>query len=184
MKARNSIFRVSLAGIEFNLLTRKTLLLFVAVLLSTCIKKDHFPDTPVIEFISLTKIQNDLGYDDKGILKISFTDGNGDIGLSQYDTFPPYNVGSEWYYNFFITYFEKQNGVLKMVELPLTNNSRIPQVNTDGSEKPVKGTIEVELFINNFASGYDTIAYEVSIADRALNISNKVLTPEIIIKKH
>ncbi len=158
-------------------------LIILMVLLISCTKNDHFSDTPEIAFVSFTKIQNTTGIDDKGILTISFTDGNGDIGLSQTDTLPPFNYGSPWYYNFFITYYEMQKGVLTKAELPNTNNSRIPLV-SDGSGKPVKGEIEVELYINNPFSAYDTIAFEVAIADRALNMSNTIMTPYILIKKH
>lgn len=158
-------------------------LLIGCLLLISCRKKDQFPDTPEIGYVSFTKIQNGTGIDNKGILTISFTDGNGDIGLSDADTLPPFNYGSQWYYDFFITYYELQKGVLTKVELPNTNNSRIPPV-SDGSGKPVKGEIAVELYINNPFSSYDTIAFEVSIADRALNLSNKIMTPYIVITKH
>ncbi|MCX6270991.1 MAG: hypothetical protein NTU44_07190 [Bacteroidetes bacterium] len=163
---------------------RIVVLLLPVFLLPSCLKKEHFPDTPAIEFVSFTKIQNDTGIDDKGILKLSFTDGDGDIGLAQSDTLPPFNIGSQWYYNFFITYYERQKGVLTNVNLPFTNNSRIPPLYNSGSAKSTKGEIEIELFINNPTSAFDTIAFEVSIADRALHVSNRVLTPDIVIKKH
>ena len=159
------------------------LLLFTVFLFNSCTKKSNYPNTPEIQYVDFTKIQNGTGIDNKGILKISFTDGNGDIGLAQSDTLPPFNLGSQWYYDFFIGYYELQKGVLKKVDLPNTNNSRIPPV-TAGSGKPVKGTIEVELYINNPFSNYDTIAFEVSIADRALNMSNTIMTPYFVIKKH
>ncbi|MHC1706927.1 MAG: hypothetical protein AB9842_05325 [Bacteroidales bacterium] len=161
---------------------RVALFIFGLFLLS-CTKRDQFSDTPEIEFVSFTKIQNGTGIDNKGLLTISFTDGNGDIGLSQTDTFPPFNLGSQWYYNFFISYYELQKGVLTKVELSNTNNSRFPPV-SDGSGKPVKGEIDVELYINNPFSSYDTIAFEVAIADKALNLSNTIMTPYIIVKKH
>ncbi len=48
---------------------------------------------------------------------ISYTDGDGDLGLSDTDTYPPYNVGSEYYYNMIIDYFELQHG--ELIEVPL-----------------------------------------------------------------
>ena len=158
-------------------------MLVLSILMFSCTKRDHYPDTPEIQYVDFTKIQNGTGIDDKGVLKISFTDGKGDIGLDSNDVNPPFNFGSQWYYNFFITYYEVQKGVLTKVVLPNSNNARIPPV-SDGSGKPVKGTIEVELYINNPFSVYDTIAFEVALADRALNMSNTIMTPYFVVKKH
>lgn len=157
------------------------LLLFA--LLFSCEKPEKYPLTPEITFGSFTKVVNAQGKDEKGILKISFTDGDGDIGLASGDTLAPYNSGSIFYYNFFIDYYEKQHGVYTKVELDLTNNSRIPIITPDGENKSVKGDIEIVLFINNPFSVYDTICYDVSICDRALNVSNIIRTPDIIIEK-
>jgi hypothetical protein len=151
---------------------------------NACQKEKVFPVEPHIEFVSFTKIQNSYGYDDKGILKLSFTDGDGDIGLSDADTDPPFDTSSIYYHNFFIAYFEKQHGVFKEVELPLSNNSRIPIINPDGGKKSMQGDIEIELFINNYFSSFDTIRFECYIVDRALHHSNTVSTGDIIIKKH
>ncbi len=159
------------------------LLLLPLFLFTSCLKKENFPDTPIIEYVSFTKIQNGSGVDNKATLTLKFSDGNGDIGLAAADTFSPFNVGSPWYYNFFITYYEMQKGVLTKVDLPFTNNSRIPPLSDFTREISIKGTIEMELFINNISSSYDTIAFEASIADRALNMSNTIRTPLIVVKK-
>jgi len=68
----------------------------------------------------------------------------------------------------------------------MTNNSRIPVITPNGQNKSIKGDIEVILFINNPKPNvqYDTICFDVSIVDRALNMSNTIRTPEIIVKKH
>lgn len=158
-------------------------LVFLGIFLTGCIKKEIYPDVPRIEFKSFTKINNGLGYDDKGLLVLSFTDGDGDIGLGSNELNPPYNEGSMYYYNFFITYYEKQKGEFVAVELPFSNNSRIPPLFNNEGEKPLKGDIQVELFINNYLSPYDTIRFQVFIVDRALNHSDTLFTPDIIINK-
>jgi len=160
-----------------------TLTLISIVFLSSCIKKDEYPIIPYIEFDSFTKIDNNMGYDDKGILAIDFTDGDGNVGLKTEETSPPYDTNSIYYYNFFITYYEKQNGEYIEVELPFTNNARIPLLNSSGNDKPLKGKIEIELYINNYTSLFDTIRFDAFIVDRALNHSNTVTTPDIIISK-
>jgi hypothetical protein len=167
----------------------RTILLIACILslsfvLPSCSEDQVYPVVPAIEFISLTKIQNTSGIDDKGMLKISFTDGDGDIGLSDFDVDPPYDTGSIYYYNCFIKYFEKKNGQFEEIILPFTNNYRIPYTPPAQKGLPLVGDIDIELYINNYTSNYDTIRYEVYIVDRALNHSNTITTPELVIDKH
>ncbi|HNW96880.1 MAG TPA: hypothetical protein PKK00_00550 [Bacteroidales bacterium] len=159
------------------------LIFSISALLFSCKEKVEYPIIPYIEYVNFLKIDNLQNFDDKGILKFSFTDGDGDIGLAPSDTLYPYNTGSQWYYNLFITYYEKQKGTYVAVELPMTNNSRIPVVTPHGVNKSIKGDVEIELNINNYNSPYDTICFDVQIADRSLNLSNTIRTPDIIIKK-
>lgn len=160
-----------------------TIILFI-FLLNACTKEEVFPPEPIITFISFDKIANTTSIDDKGLLKIFFTDGDGDLGLNDYDTNGPFNKNSIYYYNFFIKYFEKQHGTFVEVDLPLPFNSRIPRLQSSGNSPSIKGEIELEVFINNIPSAFDTIQLTASICDRALNMSNLITTPEIIVKKH
>ena len=73
--------------------------------------------------------------------------------------------------------------MFKKIDLPLTQNARIPVLNTSTANKALKGHIEVEVFINNILSQYDTIKFQFKICDRALNMSNIAQTDEIIVKK-
>lgn len=149
-----------------------------------CTKEEVFPVEPNITFISFTKIDNNSPIDDKGILKIFFTDGDGDLGLDNGDTLPPFDKNSIYYYNYFIKYFEKKHGSFVEVQLPVTFNSRIPRLEPSGNNNSIKGEIELELYINNPFSVFDTIRFEAYIVDRALNKSNVIVTPEIIVKKN
>jgi hypothetical protein len=161
-----------------------SLIIVLLLTFSSCRKDPVYPVEPSIEFKSITKVQNNTGIDDKGILKFSFVDGDGDIGLSDYDSEPPYDTGSIYYYNCFITYYEKQHGEYVAVTLPMTNNYRIPLTPPATKGLPLQGDVDVELFINNYWSTYDTIRYDIYIVDRALHVSNTITTPDIIIKKH
>ena len=166
---------------------KKTVLImvitFFVAAFTGCTKHEKYPIEPHIEFYSFTKIPNNYKVDDKAILSISFTDGDGDIGLEMGDTMPPYNYGGPFYYNCFIDYYEKRKGEFVKVELPSTNNARIPKVNADLPQRGIRGNIEIELFINNILSPYDTIKFSIYIVDRALHKSNQVETPEIIVDK-
>jgi len=161
-----------------KIILKTGLLIFSGILLilSSCRKFEEYPIIPYIEFVSFAKIYNDTLYVyDKAYLTISFTDGDGDIGLEQSDTLPPYD------YNFFISYFEKQNGEFVELILDPPLNARIPILTPSGTNKSIKGEIEDEIFLN-YTSQYDTIRIEVYILDRALHKSNVIQTPEIYIK--
>ena len=177
-------------------MNQKSKLLFISLIslilcgLVSCKKVEHYSVIPHIGFKSMEKIANSTTIDDKGMLTLTFTDGDGDIGLADGDTLAPYKRGTEYYYDFFATFIEKQKGVYKDIELPviqgqqLTNNARLPLVSTTGSNKNIKGDIAIEMYINNYVSSYDTIAFRIYIVDRALHKSNVITTPDIIVKKH
>lgn len=160
--------------------------------MGSCGKENQkFPDVPFIRYEGFEQIRNLEGKDSIGVLKLYFTDGDGDLGLDPADTFPPFNRGSLFYYNFIIDYFEKQNGTyVKVVVAPpipgadtITNNSRIPRLVAQGRNRSLEGMLMMELFTNNPLSTFDTIKYRAYIIDRALNKSNTIETPELIIRK-
>ncbi|MDD5570839.1 MAG: hypothetical protein PHD97_06740 [Bacteroidales bacterium] len=156
-----------------------------AVLYLSCKKKSPYPSTPAIELRSFEKIPNGTSIDDKGYLTISFTDGDGDLGLDSYDTNPPFDKSSSNYFNYFIRFKEKQNGNFVDItdSLPMTLNARFPRIESKTKNKSLKGYIELEIFINNYESPFDTVEFDVYIMDRALHKSNVISTPEIVINK-
>ena len=113
---------------------------------------------------------------------LHFQDGDGDIGLNESDTLAAFNKDSIYHYNFFINYFEKQNGEYVEVELPISNNARIPRL-SDAVPESIEGDISIDLYINNIKSKYDTIRFECYIVDRELHHSNTITTPDIVVKK-
>jgi len=162
---------------------KNVIILCFLLLLTSCIEKEKYSNIPEIKYVSFVKIGNETGADAQGILKISFTDGDGDVGLDKSDTLGMFSRDSIYYNNFFIKYFEKQNGVITEIELPFAMHSRIPMLTPQGKNKALKGEIEIKLFINNPVSQFDTILFEAFIVDRALNKSNTIITPEIKINK-
>jgi hypothetical protein len=160
------------------------IIILSVLFLNACTKEEVFPPEPAITFISFNKIANATSIDDKGVLKIYFTDGDGDLGLNDFDTLAPFDKNSIYYYNFFIKYFEKQHGTFVEVVLPLPFNSRIPRLQSSGNSPSIKGEIELEVNINNPFSAFDTVRFEASICDRELHVSNVITTPEIVVKKH
>ena len=157
----------------------------------SCKKSQTFEDTPYIEYRKFEQLKNAEGKDSIGILHFYFRDGDGDLGLQARDTFPPFNKEGDHYYNFIISYFEKQQGEWVKIAPPppfpggdtVSNSSRIPYLTPEGQIKTLEGDLFMELFTNNPFSPYDTIKYEFSIEDRALNRSNQESTPEIVLSK-
>jgi hypothetical protein len=152
------------------------------LLLSSCMKKEVYPDIPEIAFQSFVT-QFDSGmYAKRGFLTISFKDGNGDIGLRPDQKNPPYDTGSIYYYNYIIDYYEKQNGKFVKVELNPTYNARIPYLTPDDPNKAIKGII-VDTLTLNPTPVFDTVKFKFYIYDRALNKSNVDSTPPIILRR-
>ncbi|MFU8842674.1 MAG: hypothetical protein ACNA7V_02585 [Bacteroidales bacterium] len=146
-----------------------------------CKKQETYPVIPEIAFEEFVLLYNPAtGIIERGVLKISFKDGDGDIGLKPNETEPPYD------YNLFLKYFEIQLGDTNHVVIidPISGdtanfNARIPVLTPDGSAKAIKGTIEDTIFVYNPLSAFDTIMFEVYLVDRALNKSNVIKTPLI-----
>lgn len=164
----------------------KNILLLVItglLILPGCMKKESFSDIPAIQFKDFVMYYDTLGRPDHGELTISFQDGNGDIGLSGSDTYPPFDSLSPYYYNFIIDYYEMRGGVFKKVNLAFPLSARIPVLNPDNNGKPIKGTLVDKSVFLNPNPVYDTVKYEVYIYDRALNKSNVISTPTLILRK-
>ena len=167
----------------------------IANLLFSCRRFEDYPIEPVITFDNFTLLLNpQTGTTERGVLSIGYTDGDGDLGLNPGDTLSPFNRNGNYYYNFIVKYYERQNGTF--VEVPLlswnpdtqkydtiTFNSRFPNLTPEHGNKAIKGVIQDTLYVNNPLSDFDTIKFKVSIYDRALHKSNEVETSEIVVKK-
>lgn len=147
------------------------------VLLSACLKTEEFPKEPHIAFKSYEQ------YADSARLTISFTDGDGDIGLNQGDTLAPYNPGSFWYHNFFVDYYKKLDGEWQLQVFSLPLYYRVPVITPTGQNKSLQGDISVKIASQVLPQiPGDTIKFSVRIADRALNLSNTVYTDGTVVR--
>jgi len=151
----------------------------IGVALYSCIEQREYPLEPAIKYKSFTTVKSIAGHDSIGFLTIEFTDGDGDVGLSQTDTLAPYNPGSTYYYNFFITFSQKIDGDFQEITTPY--NSRIPDVNPEHIDKDLMGdiTIEIDLNILSLVLSSDVIKMKAYMVDRALHESNTIETPAI-----
>lgn len=182
-----------------------TFLILSSVALFYCKKPPVYPETPYIEFESVTSTAvtlNSINYDSL-TLRISFRDGDGDIGLTEADTNDIYQFRGDPiydtvkvdsivgytinpnYYNYHATMFIKENGQYKEYPLPdpsLNYNGRIGKLTTADKAGPIEGHIDygIKLRQKGPQSKLDTLRFEIYLIDRKLNKSNKVLTDEII----
>lgn len=142
--------------------------------LAGCRKAEEFPPEPIIEFKSFEL------FGDSASLTISFTDGDGDVGLDASDTQPPFDTASAYYFNMFLELYELGPDGWQHVEFSLPMHYRIPRITPTGQNKVLEGDISVAIKpLPLFVGQYDTIRYQVHMVDRALHVSNTVETAEI-----
>lgn len=150
-------------------------LVFLSLLSYSCKKQKEYPIEPIIE-MSSRQI-----YKSPSKIIISFTDGDGDIGLDQGDTIAPYNYVEDpfnkFYYNLLLYYFEKQGDEWVEVETAIDYFYRVPNITPSGQNKALNGEIEVDLTLP--LNRPDSIRYNIELIDRALHESNIITTPVI-----
>lgn len=163
------------------------LLVVVSVFLSSCLKTEDYPIEPQISFKNYFIGYKTTELGEKKVVAIifSFTDGDGDIGLGDGDTLPPFDRGGKYYYNLVITMFKKNNGVFtEVVENSdsIVYSGRISTLPSVKNKKAIKGDIEDDILPDiKFSTGKDTVKYNLFIYDRALHKSNVITTPEIVL---
>jgi hypothetical protein len=163
------------------------MLSFISVLaFDSCKKEENFPVVPIISFKEFKKFASD-----SATCSINFTDGDGDIGLDQFDTIAPYNLASKYHYNLYLVYYYMDyTGAWKPYDTKTSTPKidtlqypyRIPNLTQDGQKKSLEGEIRVRL--NYPYSPPDTVVhgffkFKIVLIDRALHISNEVDTGPI-----
>jgi len=169
----------------------KTKFLFLILLstllfwFSSCVEKQVYPDIPSLEFKTFIKMTHPAGYDSVGIIVLTYTDGDGDLGLDKKDTTS---------YNFFVTYYKMNNGVLSPGTIfnPVTQtydtiffNNRFYDLAPPDYIGWIKGEIEDTirpLYDPRSSKSRDTIMFQIYMTDRAGNKSNIVETPIIVVQ--
>ena len=157
------------------------LFLLSLTVFAACKPESEYPDIPAIEYSAF------VAEGSKGKITINFTDGDGDMGLRESDTQPPYDTSSVYFNNCFIAYEEKVNGQwqtgLDQLGNPVEFRYRIPYITPEGQNKALKGSIDIFIspyYYNPSSVNSDTIRFRIKIVDRALNESNEVISEEII----
>lgn len=154
----------------------------MALLYSSCVKKENYPNVPVITFNSYQPFLSGLTVD-SAYLRVNFTDGNGNIGYPSQQTGvnPDFYIVAMVYVNSTKTY-----------DSLYTFPYLVPDITPTGSDKELNGIIQINLegaiqnnildlaseFPAGYANFYD-IEFKIWMFDRAGNKSNVLITPPI-----
>ena len=158
-----------------NASSKIVLFIVLLTLFFACKKRESFSDIPYLEFrhYELKDSVDALGNITKLCeLHIYFTDGDGDIGLFEQDSIPPFD------YNLFVNYYEMNNGNLQIQNLTPPYHIRMPNLTPTGQNKSLK--VDVKYDVNVTYRNSDTIKFELKLFDRALNESDWVSSSLII----
>lgn len=162
-------------------------------LLPHCKEKEIYPVIPSIQYKSISFIENSLGLDSMMQLDFTFKDGDGDIGLDDGDTFPPFNPivdsagnsKNKYYYNAYVYLYKQTNGVFYPVMRPFVNDTffyafRAMNITPDGRHKAIRGDIDITIEEPVLTNPGDTVKYVFYIYDRALHQSNWAESPPLV----
>jgi len=158
-------------------------LFFVSLIFYGCNKPVKYSDIPAITFSKFLVTDTVDALDNtivKGTLIFDFVDGDGDIGLQDGDTIPPYD--SVYFYNLYITEYYVVNDSFVEANPVVPYHYRIPYIAATGQNKTLKGSIKIEIDYN-YPLQHDTVYYSFYIYDRMLHQSNIEETPIIILSQ-
>lgn len=146
------------------------------LVLNACNKLEEYDDRPFIIENTFELEKNFAGLDTGLVLRFTYTDGDGNVGLSSNDTLPPYDK------NVMVEYYEKQGNDFVKILIPGTSdtlnfNSRIKEF---GVGNPTKAEVSVKINIGVVIA--DTVRFDYYILDKDLNKSNRVSTGAIGLK--
>jgi hypothetical protein len=180
-------------------LLKSIFIFLVAALLSGCKGGEIYPVIPAIEFESayLTKdTARSITY--IGLI-FRFTDGDGDIGLEDGDTLPPYNIIKDptdsnkkninfYYNNLHIEYLEKRGNKYDYAINPFNGDTlkkeiRVMNITPEGKFKAIRGTIDVQFEPSIFDNRADTVKLRFRLVDRMLHISNTAESTDIVLSE-
>ena len=166
-------------------------LLLLALAVSACQKPVEYPIEPKIAYEGFTYLMNpDSTFSGEGVISFSYTDSDGDLGLDDADTLPPFGFNDAHYYNMVVDYMKCVNG--EFVKTPLLSwnaqtqsydtvsfNARFKRLRDSEEPKAISGTMDYKLTVQNPFSPNDTVKFEIRILDRALHESNVIQTEPI-----
>lgn len=150
-----------------------------------CYKETTFDVKPAIEFKTLKKeirIDQFAGSKkDSVILTIKFQDGDGDLGLNEKEKTTAELKND---FNYIIRIFRKRRGVFTEFVPDVPYSGYFPRLKADGKIGPIEGTLDYSIdFPHPFTPVKDSLKFQVTIKDRAGNISNTTESDVIVLNE-
>lgn len=168
--------------------------LYALIILSitSCVRKENLSETPTLAYVSSTAFKDTAARDSSLIVRLKYTDGDGDIGLDETQIDGPFALTEKTYYNLIIRVFEidsqgqeKQlidpfGGTFDYFKDTVHFSQRLKSLTPEGNVKSIKGNFEVSLLYLRFLfAGLkpDKIYFTFQLYDRKLHTSEIVRTP-------
>lgn len=178
---------MAMASSRFMVRGSKLSVLFGLLLFLACSKEETDSALPVVEYVGYEKFKNGTGKDSLLLIRFRFRDGDGDLGYTEADTLPPFQIGDPYFYNLHTDFYGKVSGNKVYYVDGFSNDTidydqRIQSITPEGKYKGISGTMELRVdFTMLLLNGHDPekVQMELWINDRALHESNRILTPEI-----
>lgn len=154
------------------------LFLLSVIIIPSCVKEKEFPPIPAITFLHY-----DAYAPDSADCVIAFKDGDGDIGILESDATTPNDYQLKYLYKDLLTgVFLPYDSNLATPEMDtLFYSYRVPNLTPDGQYKALDGEIRAKLRAAPiYHPAHSIVKFEIFLRDRAGNVSNRVMTNEII----
>ena len=162
-----------------------SLLLLVAIAYG-CQKENSSDPIPSLELKGYDVLSDSFGKDSLILVHLSYSDGDGDLGLDDNNLEYPFGYSDPYFYNLFVDYYVEEGGVFVKKANPLspTNDTiqfheRIQNITPSGKTKWVYGDISLRMPAFPFGLKPTRVKFQCRLVDRAINSSKVVLTPEI-----
>lgn len=143
-----------------------------------CQKIESISNIPQISFLrSETSLSTDA-LDSKNkrvIVHFTLADGDGNFGLTEADSLPPFSVNKN---NCYVKVQFKQNK--KWIAKDSTIGYRIPYIgSSNGQAIVLRAETRITFDYPEANYPFDSVRYEIWVEDRDFNMSNRITTPAI-----
>ncbi len=167
----------------------KALILLGCLCYFSCNNSDPKPKAaPVLQLNQITKIDNGQGSDSLLLVDLTYEDEDGDLGLDEEMTDPPFNFGNAFFYNLFVEMYTNTDTGWSQITNPdngriIDLNERFANLTPGGNDKHIKGEMELSLFASPYPGVKpEKVFFKFQIADRNLHLSNQVVSDTLILK--
>ncbi|GAB3505168.1 hypothetical protein [Emticicia fontis] len=157
----------------------------VVALVTGCYKEISFDVKPYIEF---KEIKKEIRLDqfsgskkDSVIMTIHFQDGDGDLGLNEDEKKAAVEKQD---FNYIVRIFRQKKGAFQEVTQEVPYSGFFQRMKADNKKGPIEGTLDYSIvYFQDFVPKKDSLKYQITIKDRAGNVSNTIETKVIILNE-